>query len=173
LLYLLRWFWWRITAWCEVVAMVSSFGVSLVFLVLKKHAGYEISTHHALVITVAVTTVCWVLTAFLGPQTERQTLIEFYRKVRPFGPGWRRIREEAGLAEHEAAATRENIPLALMGWTSGCALIWSSLFTVGTLLYGRWMQAGLLLAVCVVSGLVLLCVVNLLWQNPRKPDRSV
>ncbi|HOA62763.1 MAG TPA: Na+:solute symporter [Verrucomicrobiota bacterium] len=173
LLYLLRWFWWRITAWCEVVAMVSSFGVSLALLVLKKHAGYEISTHHALMITVAVTTVCWVLTAFLGPQTDRQTLIEFYRKVRPFGPGWRRIREEAGLAEHEAAATRENIPLALMGWTSGCALIWSSLFTVGTLLYGRWMQAGLLLAVCVVSGLVLLCVVNLLWQNPRKPDRSV
>ena len=109
LLYLLRWFWWRINAWCEVVAMISSFGISLVLLILKTQFGVEFSTHYALLITIGVTTVCWVLTAFLGPQTDRQTLIEFYRKVRPFGPGWRRIRQEAGISEQEAAATHENI----------------------------------------------------------------
>ena len=163
LLYLLRWFWWRINAWCEVVAMISSFGVSIALLVLKKQGLATLSTQHALLITIAVTTACWLLAVFLGPPTDRQTLIEFYKKVRPFGPGWRRIREEAGISEAEAAKTRENIPLALLGWTAGCAAIWSSLFTVGNFLYGRLAQAGLLLAVFVASGLLLLWVIHRLW----------
>ena len=166
LLYLLRWFWWRINAWCEVVAMVSSFGISLVLLILKTQFGMAVhARHYALLTTIAVTTVCWVLTAFLGPQTDRQTLIEFYRKVRPFGPGWKRIREEAGISEQEAAATHENIPLALLGWSAGCTAIWSSLFTVGNFLYGRMGLALLLLGVFIVSGLVLIYVINQLWGN--------
>ncbi len=165
LLYLLRWFWWRITAWCEVVAMFSSFTISLVLLVLKKQFGLAFSTHHALLLTIAVTTVSWVLTAFLGPQTDRQALVAFYKKVRPFGPGWGPIRVEAGVAGPETGASRENIPLALLGWTAGCAAIWSSLFTVGNVLYGRWLQAGLLLAVFVVSGLLLIRVIHKLWGN--------
>ena len=68
-----------------------------------------------LVITIAVTAVCWVLTAFLGPQTERRTLVEFYKTVRPVGPRWRRVREEAGISEQGAAVTHENILLALLG----------------------------------------------------------
>jgi len=165
LLYLLRWFWWRITAWCEVVAMISSFGVSIVLLVLKKQFQVEIGTHHALLITIAFTTVCWVLTAFFGPQTERRALIEFYKKVRPFGPGWRRVRQEAGISEKEAAATHENIPLAMLGWSAGCAVIWSSLFAVGNFLYGRMAMAGVLLAVFIASGIALLWVINKLWDN--------
>jgi len=131
--------------------------------VLKKQGLTTLSTHHALLITIAVTTVCWLLAAFLGPQTDRRTLIAFYRKVRPFGPGWRRIREAAGISEAEAAKTHENIPLALLGWTAGCAAIWSSLFAVGNFLYGRLAQAGLLLAVFVASGLLLLWVIQRLW----------
>jgi Na+/proline symporter len=164
LLYLLRWFWWRISAWCEVVAMLSSFGVSVVLLVIKKQGLAELSTHHALLITIAVTTVSWVLMAFLGPQTDQEKLIAFYRKVRPFGPGWRRIREAAGLSE-QAAATGENIPLALLGWFAGCIVIWSSLFAVGSFLYGRMAQAGLLLVVFLASGLALLYVINRLWSR--------
>jgi Na+/proline symporter len=163
LLYLLRWFWWRINAWCEVVAMISSFGVSVVWLVLKRQFHVEISTYHALLITVAVTTVCWILAAFFCPQTDRQTLIDFYKKVRPFGPGWRRIRNEAGISEREAAATHENLPLALLGWSAGCAAIWSSLFTIGSFLYGRLAQAGVLLGVFLLSGMVLLAVIQKLW----------
>jgi len=165
LLYLLRWFWWRITAWCEVVAMISSFTISIILLVLKKQYGMGFSTHHALLITIAVTTVSWMLTAFYGPQTDRQTLISFYKKVRPFGPGWRRIREEAGVTEQEAAATHENIPLALLGWTAGCTVIWSSLFAVGNFLYGRLPQAAILVAVFVGSGLLLIWVIKRLWVS--------
>jgi hypothetical protein len=143
--------------------------VSIALLVLKKQGLTTLSTHHALLITIAVTTVCWLLAAFLGPQTDRRTLIEFYKKVRPFGPGWRRIREEAGISEAEAAKTHENIPLALLGWTAGCAAIWSSLFAVGNFLYGRMVPASLLLAVLVASGWVLLRVSNQLWGKVPEP----
>ena len=165
LLYLLRWFWWRINAWCEVVAMASSFGISLVLLILKTQFGMVFTTHYALLTTIAVTTVCWVLTAFVSPQTDRKVLVEFYRKVRPFGPGWKRIREEAGISEAEAAATHENIPLALLGWSAGCTSIWAALFTVGNFLYGRMGLAVLLLSVFIASGLVLVFVINQLWAN--------
>jgi len=123
------------------------------------------TTNYALLSTIAVTTVCWVLTAFMGPQTDRKVLIEFYRKVRPFGPGWKRIREEAGISEQETAATHENIPLALLGWSAGCTAIWSSLFTVGNFLYGRLGLALALLGVFIASGLVLIYVMNQLWAN--------
>jgi Na+/proline symporter len=172
LLYLLRWFWWRITAWCEVVAMASSFAISLGLLIAKKQFGADLSTHLALLITVAVTTLCWMLTAFLGPPTDRGVLIAFYRKVRPFGPGWRSIREAAGSSAQAAAATRENIPLALLGWSAGCAVVWSSLFTIGNFLYGRFALAAMLLAGFAVSGLVLLWVINRLWRNAPAGDGS-
>jgi len=163
LLYLVRWFWWRINAWCEVVAMLSSFAVSAGFLVLAR-TGHPVSTHVALVATVAFTTVCWVVTAFVGPETDRDTLLNFYRKVRPFGPGWARVRKAAGLSADEGRDTRDNIPLALVGWVAGCTMIWSSLFTVGNVLYGRMGYAIGLLAVFVVSGMVLIAVVRRLWS---------
>ena len=163
LLYLVRWFWWRVNAWSEVVAMISSFAVSVGLLILNK-SGTHTSTHVALLITIAFTTVCWLLTAFLGPATDRATLIEFYRKIRPFGPGWSRIRKEAGDAA-VARTTGENIPLALLGWLAGCTAIWSSLFSVGNFLYGRMSYAYLLLAVFLASGGALLYVFNRLWRD--------
>ncbi|MBV8858035.1 MAG: Na+:solute symporter [Acidobacteria bacterium] len=165
LLYLLRWFWWRINAWSEVVAMVSSFFVSVLFLVLEKENVYSLPTAQRLLITVAVTTVCWVLAAYLGPQTDRETLVAFYRKVHPAGPGWNPIRREAGIAE-EAVERADNIPLALLGWVAGCTMIWSSLFTVGNFLYGRTSYALGLLVVFALSGFALLRVVGQLWSSP-------
>ncbi len=164
LLYLIRWFWWRINAWCEVVAMISSFLVSVGFLVMKKSGVAVPSTANSLLITIAVTTVCWVLAAFLAPQTDPKTLIDFYRKVRPSGPGWEPIRIEAGISKAEAAEAGESLPMALVGWVAGSITIWSALFTVGNILYGRTSAALLMGAVFVVSGLVLLRVINKLWK---------
>ena len=73
LLYLARWFWWRVNAWCEVVAMVSSLAVSVVLLILARQ-GMGLSSHRALVVTVIATTACWVATAYLGPQTDPEVL---------------------------------------------------------------------------------------------------
>ncbi len=166
LIYLVRWFWWRVNAWCEIAAMVSSFLVSVALLVLRK-TGTAVPTHYALMITIAVTTICWVATAFLGPQTDRKTLVEFYKKVRPFGPGWKPVRAEAGLDGGTEKGTHESIPLALLGWSTGVATIWSALFLVGNILYGRWLYAGILAAVFVGCGLVLIRVVNRLWTSKK------
>jgi SSS family solute:Na+ symporter len=166
LLYLLRWFWWRINAWTEVVAMVSSFAVSIVFFVLRK-TGNGLPFAQTVLISVAFTTICWLIAAYVTPPTSRERLIEFYRKVHPSGPGWRGIREAAGISEAEAARHSDPMGKATVGWIAGCVTIWSSLFAIGNFLYGRTQLALILTAVFVVSGIVLLVVVNTLWD--RKP----
>ncbi|MBI4907370.1 MAG: Na+:solute symporter [Acidobacteria bacterium] len=165
LLYLLRWFWWRITAWCEIVAMISSFGISVLFLILHRN-GVSYGTHRELLITVLATTVCWVTTAFVGPQNDAGTLVNFYKLVKPFGPGWTHVRVLAGVTEAEARSEHagDNVPLALAGWFSGSIMIWSALFCVGNFLYNRMEYAFGLLAVFVVSLVVLVRVVNRLWR---------
>jgi hypothetical protein len=124
-----------------------------------------LSTHAALLVTVAATTICWVITAYVGPPTDQRVLIEFYRKVRPSGPGWAPIRAAAGLSEAEARLTTDNIPLALLGWVVGSSMIWSALFTVGNILYGRQGYALLMGAVFVVSAALLLYVIRQLWTG--------
>jgi len=168
LLYLIRWFWWRVNAWCEVAAMVSSFFISLVFLILAKN-GIHFSTHAALLMTIAFTTVCWVTTAFVGPVTDRKVLVDFYTKVRPFGPGWKKVQKDAGLVDGWGGprAEGDNIPLALLGWVAGCTMIWSALFTVGNFLYGRMGTAVFLLATFVVSATALIYVVQRLWSGSK------
>ena len=167
LLYLVRWFWWRVNAWCEVVAMVGSFLLSVGFLVFEKQGLFATSSATRLVLTVIATTICWVLAAYLAPPTDRETLIAFYRTVKPAGPGWAPIRAEAGLTPEQLAATGDSLPLALLGWVAGCTSIWASLFTVGNFLYGRTGMAWFLLAVFVVSSAVLIFLINRLW-SPRK-----
>ena len=167
LLYLVRWFWWRVNAWCEIVAMISSLAVSIVLLVLARQ-GVAFSTHTALLVTVAITTVCWVVTAFVGPPTDQRVLVEFYRKVRPFGPGWENIRRQAGVGVEPAG---ENIPTALLGWFAGCTAIWSALFAVGNFLYGRMGQALLLTLVFAVSGSVLVYVTQKMWSAEGAPAK--
>jgi hypothetical protein len=164
LLYLVRWFWWRVNAWSEVAAMVSSFAISIALLILSKN-GIHLSTHMALIVTIAFTTVCWLTTALFGPPTNRETLVSFYRRVHPFGPGWEKIRKEAGISVDEARVGRENFPMALLGWVSGSIVVWSALFTVGNFLYGRTDYALGLLAVFLLSGGVLLYVINKLWTS--------
>jgi Na+/proline symporter len=164
LLYLLRWFWWRVTAWCEIVAMLSSFLISVIFVVLGR-TGHPFSPDQQLLITIGITTVCWITTAFVGPKTEMETLITFYLKVKPFGPGWSRVRDAAGVSKAEAKEwnRNNNVPLAMIGWVSGSILIWSALFTVGNFLYGRLGYAWGLLGVALVCGLVLIQTIRRLW----------
>ncbi|MDQ3010672.1 MAG: Na+:solute symporter [Acidobacteriota bacterium] len=170
LLYLVRWFWWRVNAWCEVVAMIGSFVVSVLFIVLEKAQVYSTTSATKLLITIAVTTVCWVLAAYLAPQTDRATLISFYRKVRPSGRGWEPIRQAAGISKAEAVQNGDSMPMALVGWVAGCTMIWSSLFTVGNFLYGRTNYALMLGLTCVISGLALLWVVNRLWSGKGESE---
>ena len=163
LLYMLRWFWWRINAWCEVAAMVSSFLISMVFFVLKK-TGHPIPFANTVLCSVAFTTLCWVITAFVSAPTSRERLIAFYKKVHPTGPGWTTIREEAGVTQAQAAQHGDHMGRATLGWITGCLAIWSSLFAIGNFLYGRTGTAVALLGVFAVSATLLVFVVRRLWK---------
>ena len=118
---------------------------------------------------VGITTVAWLITAFVGPTTDRATLIAFVQKVKPVGAGWRELRAAAGISDTEVA--QENrIGAALAGWVSGCVVIWSSLFAIGNFLYAagdpsRLKTAWILTAVFAVSGFVLLRVTQQLWTD--------
>jgi Na+/proline symporter len=163
LLYMLRWFWWRINAWCEIVAMISSFLVAVGFFIAKKN-GLEINFAKEIIIGVSLTSLTWIIAAFVAPQTDRQTLLAFFRKVQPAGPGWDAVRREAGVPESTVKESGDHMGLATLGWVSGCAVIWSSLFAIGKFLYGEMTMAWILTGVFVVSGLVLLQVIRKLWS---------
>jgi SSS family solute:Na+ symporter len=158
LLYLLRWFWWRVNAWSEVAAMAGSFLVALAFFVARK-AGYDIASYQALVATVASTTVIWVGVTYLTRPTARAKLLEFYRLVRPAGPGWSDVRAEAGVA-----ASPDSLPNALLGWLLGCVFVYSALFGAGSVLYGRTGPALMWLGGFLVSGAGLARLLPKLWK---------
>jgi SSS family solute:Na+ symporter len=159
LIYLLRWFWWRINAWSEVAAMASSFLVAVAFFVARK-SGHPVAAHLALITTVAVTTVVWIVVTYATRPVDRPTLIAFYRLVRPAGPGWRLIRAEAGVGP-----SPDSIPQALLGWVLGCVFVYAALFGTGSVLYGKTAQAGVWIALFVISGLWLARLVPRLWSG--------
>jgi Na+/proline symporter len=166
LLYIVRWFWSRVSAWCEITAMAASLISAAGFPYLEKvgvlpHLGFAQTT----ILQVGFTTICWLIAAFVAPQTERAKLIEFYKKVHPAGPGWTKVRKEAGVTVADAALHGDHMGKATLGWVSGCTVIWSSLFAIGNFLYGRTQPAVILTCVFVVSGVVLLWVVNHLWDK--------
>jgi hypothetical protein len=164
LLYLVRWFWWRITAWCEIVAMISSFLVSAAFIVLHRTGIADVPSQYQLLITVVVTTICWLATAFLGPGTDRGVLTDFYRKVHPPGPGWGPVRDQAGVPADVLRETTLQVPIAMLGWVLGCVLIWSGLFVVGAICYGDHAAAGILAVVFALSGFGVVKVIRRLWR---------
>jgi len=173
LIYIARWFWWRVSAWCEIVAMVMSLLTSLAVPLLMPDTDFATRT----IVQVSITTLAWLITAYVGPETDRATLIAFYRKVKPVGPGWTDIRAEAGVTDAEVA--QENrIGSAFVGWIAGCVLIWASLFAIGNFLYApgdpqRLPMAWVLTAVTLVSGYVLLKVTQQLWADSTAAEKRV
>jgi len=146
LLYLLRWFWWRVNAWSEIAAMVSSFLIALALFLAEKQ-GVQMPAHLTLVMTVAATTLVWVVVTLLTQPADRETLVRFYRLVRPAGPGWRRIRTAAGIS-----SSPDSLPNALLGWVLGCVFVYAALFGAGSLLYGKMAQAAVWLVLFIGSG---------------------
>ena len=144
-----------------VMSLLSAFAVPYFF--------PSVGVAKTILLQVGITTAAWLITAYVGPQTDRATLISFFRKVKPAGPGWTDIRAEAGISDVEIA--QENrVGSAFVGWIAGCALIWGSLFAIGNFLYAsgdpqRLTLAWILTAVTVVSGYVLLKVTQQMWAD--------
>lgn len=129
LLYLLRWFWWRINAWAEIVAMVVSFVVSVAMFTVP--ALKELPEWIRLSSSVGITTIAWVSACFLAPQTSEAVLKNFFYKIQPIGPGWGKYSEGLRVKQDES------FTLSLLGWTAGVTCVWSGLFWSGSLIFGK------------------------------------
>jgi SSS family solute:Na+ symporter len=140
LVYLLRWYWWRINAWSEVSAMAVAFVVSLALqgwfgLSGDDPRGFAI----LLMTTTAVTTAAWLAVTYLTAPEPRERLREFYARARPGGPGWTAVAPEA-----TGDATLGH---GLVQWVVGCAVVYLGLFGIGDLLLGRPVRGLVLLVI--------------------------
>lgn len=166
LLFLLRWFWWRISAASEIAAMAISFGVAVYFEMI--HPALELPallSWQKLVIGVAITTVGWLVVTFVTRPTEQRTLLEFYRLVHPGGAGWRAVLERARVAGDDMAAfldQKEDLPRELLSVFLGLVLIYSLLFTTGFWLYENVLPAMVTTGTAVLAGFFL----TRLWFRP-------
>ncbi len=141
LVLILRWYWWRVNAWSEITAMVAPV-VGLVWLSLFTSVTFP----ESLLYLVTWTTACWLAVTWLTSPEPDQTLVAFFTRVRPGGPGWRRVAAAAG------APPPEPIRGQLLDWMAGVALVYGTLFGVGALLLpGRW-RALPCLAVALACG---------------------
>jgi Na+/proline symporter len=163
LLYLLRWYWWRINAWSEISAMIGSFIIAVGLFIASKN-GMQMASHVGLLITVGITTILWIVVTLLTQPTNRETLVSFYRLVRPAGPGWTSIRAIAG-----ASGSPDKLADSVLGWVLGCAAVYAALFGFGSFLYGHMPQALMWLGVLVVSVMGLAWVMPRLWSG--EPER--
>jgi solute:Na+ symporter, SSS family len=141
LVFILRWYWWRINAWSEISAMVASFITSI----LLARFGYTLDDLSrptyaiTMLITVGVATVVWLAVTYATAPESAATLDTFYRRVRPGGPGWRPVSSRLGFAG-------DTIPggaLSWVNWLAGLAAVYCAVVAVGALLTGSTLR-GLL-----------------------------
>lgn len=150
LVLILRWYWWRINAWSEISAMIASFVVSIAAIAAFKGrfpAGDLRSDAWVMLTTVFISTVIWVSVTFLTAPEPESKLESFYQRVRPGGPGWRRISARLGYG-------RESIPggaLAWTNWLAGIVAVYATLFGIGKLIFGENMTGLIMLVVAALA----------------------
>ena len=177
LLFLIRWFWWRINAASEIAAMCLALPTAVYFrffhvplcAALFGTAGpdgvrvcpdaLKFSDGAVLLITIAVTTIGWLLVTYLTRPTDQKILIEFLRRTKAGGPGWKRVVDAAvadGVDRAELEEPSWSVPLGILCSVVGCICVYASLFAVGCWVYAQWTLAVVLTAVAAVAAVVLL-----------------
>lgn len=147
---ILRWYWWRINAWAEIVATVFPF----IALTISKFV-LKLDFPDSLFFTASLTTLAWLVTTFLTQPENQETLQNFYQRVAPQG-AWKPVRERLSLAKPS-----NKIPILLGAWISSIVMAYSILFTIGKLVFQEWGSAGIFGTVAFISWLIL----NRLMQN--------
>lgn len=174
LIYVLRWFWWRVNVYSELSAMIAAGVFSMVFILIENFGMQHLDNEHVQVFGVLIsatywgiikftgvvflTTLSWLLVTYLTPAVDQQTLRSFYKKIRPGGPGWRAVVDNA--KAEGATLTKENdlrwdVPTGIICMILGCMLIYSTLFAIGYLLYSNYQIAGILLIMAIGSAFLL------------------
>ena len=178
LVYILRWFWWRINAWSEISAMIAAFITSLTLrFVFNLDEGNPVEFAYLLLTTVAITTVVWVTVTLLTKPESQDILISFYRRVRPNPKFWKPIAEQV----NDVVPQKDGL-FSFVNWICGVALIYFMLFGIGKLLLGE-LYLGIILIVCgIVSGGIVYKNMNRKgWEtlsgneikNTIKPDAEI
>jgi Na+/proline symporter len=163
LIFILRWFWWRINAWSEISAMFVSGIVSMLIAftplgdLLFGTAGV-LPSWSKFPLIVLITSIVWIVVTFMTQPEDSDVLETFYKKTQPGGPGWDKIVNEAKANGTTIVAAKEgwSVPSGILAMLVGCVLIYSVMFTTGNLIYGNYTDALVLLGVSVISGLILI-----------------
>ncbi|HTR78049.1 MAG TPA: hypothetical protein VMH39_08060, partial [Gemmatimonadaceae bacterium] len=148
LVLILRWYWWRINAWSEISAMIASFLVSVPAMLIIPHYfadGDPNADATVMLVTVACSTVVWVVVTYLTPPEPVAVLEAFYRRVRPGGPGWSTIAQSAGFGRESIAGGA----LAWTNWVAGVVAVYGTLFGIGKVIFG---DDGAGIALLVIAG---------------------
>ncbi len=164
LIFILRWFWWRINAFSEITAMAVSFIIAIYFKLVHARLGFKpLEDWQQLLIGIMITTACWITVTMFTRPTDEEKLRKFYRLVHPGGPGWQCIieKEKAAGTLIGAAAEPWDLPTGILCILVGCLAVWGSLFAVGYWIYGNDIPAVILTVVAAVSGFIL----TKLWRK--------
>src|SRR5690606_33567548 len=168
LLFILRWFWWRINAFSELTAMVVSFLVAVYLELLHPRVfpAVELSAAVRLVLGVGVTTVAWLVVTYLTRPTEEATLRRFCALVRAGGPGWRAVERRAAAEGEPIAGAGEGwvVPQGILAMLAGTCAVYAALLGTGLVSYGRPVPAALLFAAAVVAAVFLVRI----WGRVRR-----
>jgi len=170
LIYLLRWFWWRINAWSEVAAMISSFTISLGLFFGKKYelAGMEkLSTHLTLAASVGFTSLVWIVVTLLTRPTDHNVLVRFYRLTRPFGPGWKHIQQETQLGP-----SPDSLPQAMLGWVLSVMMVYAAMFGTGNFIYGNLTMGVVFAAVFLANAIGVGVILGRVFSKPLIEDQE-
>lgn len=158
LIFILRWFWWRINAATEIAAMIISFLVAIYFSAIHDQAGFDpLPSWLQLCTGVAVTTLTWLAVAYLTKPTSMEVMVNFINKVNPGGPGWKSVKQKAktmGMEIHEPTGPWK-VPVGILCMIAGTIGIYSFLIGTGQLIYSNFLTAAVLLVVTIISTVIL------------------
>ena len=156
LIFILRWFWWRINAYTEISAMAISFAVAIFFEVINPKVGWiDIpveASYLKLVYSVSITTVGWLIVTFLTQPEKDEILLSFYRKVQPASLGWKAVLDRYPAEKQEKGRLGMEIGLMLVG----TVMVYAALFSTGFFIYGEIAQGVIAGAIAVAGGLFIL-----------------
>lgn len=163
LIFILRWFWWRINAWSEISAMFVS-GIVSILLNFTDLGIYFFGDEGLFPawakfpMIVLVTTIVWVAVTFLTQAESKTVLQHFYKKIQPGGPGWQKIVLEARQENIELENTKAgwSVPSGILAMLVGCALIYSIMFATGYIIYGNYLNGLLLIGAALIFALLLM-----------------
>jgi Na+/proline symporter len=159
LIFILRWFWWRINAFSELTAMIVSFLVACYFEFIHTAIGFEQpATWEKLVTGVGITTVSWLVVTIITRPTEQKTLRSFYSLVQPGGPGWKAVLMRAKREKNpiDESGQRWDVPLGILCMVFGCLAVYAALFAAGAWIYLNYTQGAILTVIAVVATALLL-----------------